>query len=386
MSRIVFAGHQGALNVCDADGGSQRTLTSDGVSCVWPSCAPDGRAVAFSVVPAGGNGHGTLGVRVIPTDGSAPRQIYENEIGTDAIASRTPHYALWSPDSRKLAFIAQTRSGGLTLFLHDTASGDPPRRLVDGGPLYASWSQDSRFLMIHSQRNHYLADLNQGTGLAHVPGEATQYAAPAWSPRSNRVAMFRDSGRSRQTLLVADMDHGTVEVIAEVDGIASIGWSPDGSDIGLARAVGSRSGYYEGLWVVNADTGDETQVADERVLAFFWSPDGGRIAYVTPSDAAEGSLRWAVVGADGADVHYLADFRPTQEQMTAFMFFDQYGQSHPRWSSDGASLLFAGALGYQIIGGPLPEGRISGIFVADSDGESMPRRVGSGTFAAWLPG
>ncbi|MCH8186957.1 MAG: hypothetical protein IH862_12745 [Chloroflexi bacterium] len=386
MSQIVFSGHEGALYVCDADGGSQRTLTSGGVLCVWPSCSPDGRAIAFSVVPSGGNGHGVLGVRVIPTDGSALRQIYENEVGTDAIASRTPHYALWSPDSRKLAFIAQTRSGGLTLFLHDTASDGPPRRLVDGGPLYASWSQDSRFLLIHSERNHYLADLNQEAGLARVPGEATRYSAPAWSPRTNRVAMFRDSGRGKQTLLVGDMDHGRVEAIAEVDGLASIGWSPDGSHIGMARAVGSRSGYYEGLWVVNADTGGETQVADERVLAFFWSPDGGRIAYITPSDAAEGSLRWAVVRADGADVHYLADFRPTQEQMTAFMFFDQYGQSHPRWSSDGASLLFAGALGYRVAGGPLPEGRFSGIFVADSDGESTPRRVGSGTFAAWLPG
>ncbi len=150
--------------------------------CTWPSCAPDGRAIAFSGVPSGGNGHGALGVYLVALDGSPPRRVYTNEIGTDAIAPLTPHYVAWSPDSRMLAFIAQTRGGGLSLFVWDVASDDPPRRVVDGGPLYLSWSHDSRFLMIHSGASHYLADLPHGTGLAPVPGTATQYMAPAWSP------------------------------------------------------------------------------------------------------------------------------------------------------------------------------------------------------------
>ncbi len=353
--------------------------------CTWPSCAPDGRAIAFSGVPSGGNGHGALGVYLVALDGSPPRRVYTNEIGTDAIAPLTPHYVAWSPDSRMLAFIAQTRGGGLSLFVWDVASDDPPRRVVDGGPLYLSWSHDSRFLMIHSGASHYLADLPHGTGLAPVPGTATQYMAPAWSPTSNRVAIFQDVGRSRQILVVADVERGEVNSLTEVDGIAAVAWSPDGVTIAMARGAGSRSGYYGGLWLMGADTGDEVQLTDDHLLCFCWSPSGDRIAYCTPSEGAEGSIRWGLVYADRSGVHYLADFRPTQEQLTTLMFFDQYGQSHARWSRDGSALLFSGVLGYERVRGPSPQGRMASVFLADASIESSAQAIARGSFGAWVP-
>ena len=384
LNGIVYVARDGALRIHDPEGEADRPLTPDGMICTWPSCAPNGRLIAFSGLPSGGNGHGVLGIYIIAPEGSMPQRVYLNEIGTDAIAPRTPHYLAWSPDSRTLAFIAQTREGGLTLFLHEAGSDEPPRRLIDGGPLYFSWSYDSRFIMVHSGTDHYLADLQADAKVAHVPGVARQYLAPSWSPAANRIAMFQDTGRSRQELVLADIGSGRVRTMMEVDGIASVAWSPDGATLGMARGAGSQSGYFGGLWLVNSDTGDEEQITDDQVLSFFWSPEGDRIAYVTPSEDAEGSIRFGVVRPGQPGVSYLADFRPTQEQFIALMFFDQYRQSHPRWSRDGSSLLFSGVLGYERERQPLPDGLMASIIVADTSSDPSTRAIGRGTFGAWL--
>lgn len=382
----MYVAWGGALHIHDPDGGANQALALQGMVCTWPSCAPNGRLIAFSGVPAGGNGHGVLGIYLAALDGSAPRRVYLNEIGTDAIAPQTPHYMAWSPDSRMLAFIAQTREGGLTLFLHEAGSDEPPRRIVDGGPLYFSWSFDSRFLMVHSGTNHYLADLQTGASVAHVPGVATRYLGPAWSPTSNRVAMFQDAGRSRQVLVLADVGRGEVRTLAEVDGIASAAWSSDGATIGMARGAGSQSGYFGGLWLIRSDTGDDVQLTDDQVLCFFWSPDDDRIAYITPSEGAEGSIRFGIVTPGRSGVRYLADFRPTQEQLTTFMFCDQYRQSHSCWSRDGSSLLFSGLLGLQRERRPLPDGFMASVIVADTGGEPSTRTIAQGSLGCWLGG
>ena len=74
----------------------------------------------------------------------AGRLIYANESGSDAIAPRVPHYLNWSPDSKMLLIVAQTLRAGLSLFLYEHGVSENAERLLDGGPLYTSWSQDSQ--------------------------------------------------------------------------------------------------------------------------------------------------------------------------------------------------------------------------------------------------
>ena len=385
MSRIAYVATQGGVHTANQDGSDRQVLASGDMTSSWPTWSPDGQSIAFSGVRSGGNGLGHIGVYLKRPGEAPPGLVYGNEPGTDAIARETPHYVLWSPDSRRLAFIAQTATGGLSLFVQDTSSADQPKRLIDGGPLYMSWSSDSRYLLIHSHRSHYLMDFDEGEEVSPVPGAASMYMAPSWSPVGKRMAMLRDAGDERQTLLIADMDTGDARRVSELNGFGAFAWSPQGESIALARDLDSQSGLYPGLWLLDAAGSGERQITEDRVLCFFWSPDGGRIAYVTLSEGAEGSLRWAVVDVPGGAPRYLADFRPSQEQLTTFMFFDQYGQSHSLWSPDSRHLIFCGVLGEQRVRTQVPDRSLAQVLVSDIDGAVGPQEVAAGFLAFWCP-
>ena len=386
MTQIAYATEDGAIYETGLDAQGPRSLTPEGTKSTWPTWSADGRYLAFSGLRSGTNGLGQIAVYVKGPGESEARPVYTNEPGTDAIARKTPHYALWSPDGRRLSFIAQTWKGGLTLFVHDTTEGGEASSVVSGGPLYMSWSPDSRFLLVHSSQFHHLVDFEDNGKPRRMPGVATQYMAPSWSPAGNAMALLRDAGAGRQNLMLGSTDGESVRAVAEVDGRASFAWSPDGKAIALGRDPDAASGYYAGLWLVDVEAAAETRIVDGPLLCFFWSPDATRLAYVAPSEDAEGSVRWAVVSVDGgAEPRYLADFQPTQEQLTMFMFFDQYGQSHSPWSPDGSQIVFSGTLGRQAVRVPLPEGDTTSVFVADAGGEAEPQRIAQGFIGVWSP-
>ena len=152
MSSIAYVGHDGQLGTRDLAGGTGRLLSEPGMRCTWPAWSPGGPPgegwLAFSAHRASTNGHGPIGLYIVRPDGSELRPVYSNDFGTGEIAPSTPHYACWSPDGEKLAFIAQTLEGGLTLYCYEPNTGEPPRTLLSGGPLYFSWTHGSESLMV----------------------------------------------------------------------------------------------------------------------------------------------------------------------------------------------------------------------------------------------
>jgi hypothetical protein len=77
------------------------------------------------------------------------------------------------------------------------------------------------------------------------------------------------------------------------------------------------------------------------VFAFFWSPDGTRLAYLTLTPD-EQAVELRVVPAAGGSSRTLAVFRPTREFIQLITYFDQYAQSAAIWSADSRRLTFAG--------------------------------------------
>jgi hypothetical protein len=99
-------------------------------------------------------------------------------------------------------------------------------------------------------------------------------------------------------------------------------WSPDGTRIAFARAVGGNSD----IWVMNADGSDQTQLTrgprDERYPS--WSPDGTRIAYRGYPNATGGTAIFTMdrLGAS-----------PTVVPHTN-------GGDQPAWSPDGRRIAY----------------------------------------------
>ena len=378
--KVAYVGHDRVLRVRDTlnPDGDDFVLSVPGLRCSWPTWSPDGERVAFS----GFSDDDTLGVYVTGYENPGPGLIYSNEAGTGEIARATPHYCSWSPDGSRLAFVAQT-GRGLTLFVWDGDSRESPRVAQDGGPMYFAWSPDSSQIYTHSFLDHYLIDVAAEGSPQQFPGRGTQYMAPSWGREGDGIAFFLDGEHGKQRLVAINLKDSSARMLSEFYGLAAVAWRPGYAQLGMARETIRNTGFYSGLWLVDYETREEVQLSDDPALAFYWSPDGSKAAYLTPSDGAEGSLRFCVVEVESGEKAYLADFVPSQEQLIHFMFFDQYAQSHPVWSPDGGSLLVCGRLGYQLIRSELPTGELNRVVVLDAGGREAPWDVAGGVVGCW---
>jgi Tol biopolymer transport system component len=119
------------------------------------------------------------------------------------------------------------------------------------------------------------------------------------------------------------------------------------------------------------------------VFAFFWSPDGSKLAYVTPGDGAA-EMRWNILEVATGDTWPLVQFIPTGPQLTVFRFFDQFGLSHSMWSPDSKALVFAGTMG-QAVQASLGTQTASDIIVSEISPVPLAKPIAKGLLAVWSP-
>ena len=117
--------------------------------------------------------------------------------------------------------------------------------------------------------------------------------------------------------------------------------------------------------MLDVASGQTRLLARQTVLAYFWSPDGRSIAFITvngdPQDGGvnalaktrqltrqtrpaqqlgQGFLTLSVVDVATGEGLRLLDFQPTGVFLTQFLpFFDQYALSHRLWSPDSRALV-----------------------------------------------
>ncbi|MCP5100025.1 MAG: hypothetical protein GY943_31105, partial [Chloroflexi bacterium] len=149
-------------------------------------------------------------------------------------------------------------------------------------------------------------------------------------------------------------------------GIAVLGWSPTGNKLAYISGDDPDNPNYLGpLRLVDADAVESHLLSRDTVFAFFWSPDGRSIAYLSivgddgemnaqlPGLLARGSraklarqfsippFNLVVIDVEtGEGRVVLSGFQPGIVFLTQFMpFFDQYALSHRLWSPDSQSLV-----------------------------------------------
>lgn len=259
------------IAVFDLSRGEKKRLTDNGVLDRYPAWSPDGSRIAYVGYVVSGGLHARL--YTMAADGTAQQNATSmlrtfssaqfQSMGKDERAmSRLHGVALfppvWSPDSRKLAFLVSEASG---------AKYDPSRKIL------------------------YTVRLD-GTELTRIAEDVV--SAASWSPDGQRLAVAKYAGEARDSVAlftVAADGSDEKEIATITDSISvfrgsyewkvhTVSWSPDGAQVLYS--------CNEGACVVTLEDGQVTGLATEQELRdnapyiAAWSPDGTRIAVYDP--------------------------------------------------------------------------------------------------------
>lgn len=373
--RIAYVTPLGQLATVDSDGGEPVLLSQVGPQYRFPAFAPNGsRLAAIAFDEAGGS------IRVFAGRDSA--QVYQS-------ATEAPIYLSWSPDSERLSFIAADAQAGLAFYVAAGyvapgygANGAPwtSRRWASGSPFYWTWSADSNAVLVHA------GGTGEGARLAFldVPADAQPgsdsggenidrpgfFQAPGISPSGRFIAYAAVGAGGEREVVVTSSPRVAGPVVRrsfDHEGFAVMSWSPVADLLAVMSPRRPSPHWFGPVRVLDAEDGLLQTVVDETALAFFWSPDGAKLAVLSP--LAESDVRQVADVQPGSRpgrparvqqspirlelrVFYLAgdrpgrsetltSFTPSQTFATQFLpFFDQYALSHRIWSpeSDGVVL------------------------------------------------
>ena len=352
VNLIAFVNADGEVMTMTPDG-LQARMISPAVEgfFTWPTWSPDANTIVYSGVIDDG-GELQLNLYASDNSGAGNRVLYASEPGEVGLLARgVVHYPLWSPDGSHLAFIATT-ANGLSLFMDDLRDNPEARRLLDDGPLWMSWSQDSSSLAVHRGVDHFLIGGEDLVTPQQLNIREIGYRVPAMHPVDGSLTLRTQPGALNASVSSVRLDGPNVMSVTplrRVEGEAAFLWSPTGRHLAVAEATqylmyrDTALRIYNGISVLTIGESQDVIELELPVLAYFWSPDGTKIVLVTLSER-QTALSWALYDVESDERTRLVDFAPSAEQLTIFQFFDQYAYSHTVWSPDSSSIVFAGDL------------------------------------------
>ena len=344
----------------------------------WPTWSPDASKIAFSGFSPDGQ---SAALYVIDAEGGLPTKLYDNppEAAGRSVASNSPHYIYWSPDSRNIAFLAPSTSS-LSLLLVNSDGVGEAQTIADGAPSYFSWSPDGRLILLHLQQNVGLVDTLGDLTPSILPGQSFSFRAPSWSWDGRRIA-FLDTMEDEESLKVSDSTGNNQITVTPIERTSVFAWSPATNDLLYTSISGTGFGLptYRGLNIFDPDISEQHFITDDELVAFFWSPDGTKVAYISV-DRRITALSWYVIDSRGQNKRKLTDFLPSPDMgFVLIPFFDQHAYSNRVWSPDSKSLVYTGR----------PVGTngtdVDTVFVVPVDGSAPPTAIAQGRLAFWSP-
>lgn len=366
-----------------------------------PVFSPDGRWVAFSVLPANDTLVGPRIVRV-PTSG-----------GPEQVLSREPGYAQrlrWSPDGSWIYYRhgMMTAAGRLRTLHRLAAGGGVPEQLARIGE-FVGLSPDGRWLAYVTNVQFHLDTLPKTLVIADARGRQLQRVdlpsdvrPEGWGPAPEQLLFFRAAGRPRSRVRLTNLNGHARELTPDgaSEGVAAT--PSDGKSVWLESFAGERrdivsldlaSGVRH---VVFADAGSEGKLQwhDERFLAF--AKSDGTVHVVDRATRRERSL--------GQCQHILT---PLRSDSTVLCLHQAIGvrQILSTNLANGASrvlrsfsvpeqdrpvVVMAGAdqvvlgFGGRVMTAPLGDGPQRTVFVASRGEEMMGNDVMASPDGAWL--
>jgi dipeptidyl aminopeptidase/acylaminoacyl peptidase len=249
--------YRGHLWIAPTDGSAPPRPFTTGWRDTAPAYSPDGAWLAF-LRAAGGEGPGSRPqLHVMPTGVGEPRRVTDLPLGAGA--------PVWSPDSRRIAFVARVPDQGR--YTSGRADAEPPRRITT-----LQYREDNLGFFIDRRSHVFVVDPFGEPGPEPVQVTSGDFddAAVAWSRDGQSLAFVSARHDARDTDLVTDIwlcavDGSQLRPItrgASADGpklsIDQVRFTPDGTSVCFGAAELGESGRElegrnAGVWSVPAD-------------------------------------------------------------------------------------------------------------------------------------
>ena len=308
--------------------------------CFWPAWSPAGPQIAYSRIDLGDRAAASIEVATLEGEAiAAVEQVRAGGKGAGLIAPRVPHYVMWSPDGQKLAYVGQSQFG-LTIFLRYFQGPVTDVTLLNAAPIFSTWQRDSNFLLVHHGTSFGVIETDGSNILAPVSERSAGYRTPSARHDADKLA-FAEQADDGVTIKVAEFQGVLGKEIWHSPGPVAFDWSPVAPSLLVAQSSDPQSPAFEELWLVDSDGESKQRLHKDPFVAFFWSPDGKRIALLAPW-LTDGRLIWQVIDGAGHQIAQSEAFSPSADFQTLVMFFDQYARSHAVWSADSRYVVFSG--------------------------------------------
>jgi Tol biopolymer transport system component/DNA-binding winged helix-turn-helix (wHTH) protein len=372
--RAATPGHAATLRGRWLSPSQATPLTTYVGSEQYPAFSPDGSKIAFAWDgPAGGGSH----LYTISTNGRDLRQISTGEF--------SDYGAVWSPDSRTLAFMRETPDHNKELWTIEV-NGSNAKRVADFGHVVRwdhplAWTRDPRWLVTAArpvgEGPPALYLISAATGerrrLTSPPMQSAGDLSPSISPNGKQIAFTRGLNIARREIYVVTISDDFLPLseparVTKLEQIVDmVAWSPDGESLYFSASAtpsGARHLFRTSL----NHAGTERDVIETGIEGTHpvISPDGQFLCYVR-SNIEQTSI-WRVALNDSLKRSlllsstrrdYTADLSPDGKQMvfssirsgvseiwtsnidgTNIRQITTRGASTPRWSPDGRWLAY----------------------------------------------
>ncbi|MBN9390309.1 MAG: PD40 domain-containing protein [Chloroflexi bacterium] len=408
--KLALLGPDNALYILKFDGSqpvvalgsatAPPSATQDGEVIEWPTWSKDGSKLAAMSLNIKSGQVATTDVVVTDGNGKNPVKVQEGD-------ATPPVFISWSPDGNLLSVLGQGAGGSqLELHLLDTSKSSATtkptdRKVAEGSAIYTGWSPDSQQLLIHTSTSSNTSALAllaakdsqaQPTALKVTP---SLFRSPAFSADGSRRAFsVTNSTTGNEDIVIQDKDGNDAGKLDSGGKNANFSWSPTGTNLAFGIANPSSQGLYKGISLVTVDptataptTLTATQVVTEDVAAFFWSPDGKKLAYVTLNDTGD-MLLWKLYDTTTKKSSTITEWFPSENWGQLITFFDQYAQSNSVWSPDSKALVFAGLSKDDytaLVESGATDSLQPQVYILPVDGTNagIPQAVGYGSLAFW---